>query len=131
MVNDPVADLITRIKNASMVGHANVVLPYSQFKEAIALTLKKAGFVGEVSKDGDGPQKTLAVELLYQKDGTPRITEVKRVSKPGRRVYSGVRDLHPVKYGKGITVISTPRGVLVDSEARKVRAGGETLFMMW
>lgn len=131
MVNDPVADLITRLRNAGAVGHAQVVLPYSKMKEAIALTLKKSGFVGAVSHDGSGVAKTLTVELLYEKDGKPRIKGAKRVSKPGRRLYAGVKDIHPVKYGRGVMVLSTPRGILADSEARKVRTGGETLFMMW
>ena len=131
MVNDPVADLITRLKNAGMVGHKRVQLPYSKMKEAIALTLKKSGFVGEVTHDGAGTSKMLDVELLYDKSGVSRIKGVRRISKPGRRLYAGVKDIHPVKYGKGILVLSTPRGILVDAEARKVRTGGETLFMMW
>ncbi|MFQ5540778.1 MAG: 30S ribosomal protein S8 [Candidatus Paceibacteria bacterium] len=131
MVNDPVADLIARLKNAGAVGHKQVSLPYSRLKEAIALTLKKAGFVGEVARDGDGAKKALTIELKYGKDGTPAIRGAKRLSKPGRRLYAGVRDIHPVKYGKGIMVLSTPRGILVDAEARKTKTGGETLFTMW
>lgn len=131
MVNDPVADLITRLKNAGMVGHKSVLMPYSKMKEAIALTLKKSGFVGDVSHDGSGVKKVLIVTLAYEKDGSPRIKGVKRISKPGRRLYAGVKEIYPVKYGKGIMVLSTPRGILVDSEARKVRVGGETLFTMW
>jgi len=131
MVNDPVADLITRLKNAGAVGHKAVTLPYSKLKEAIALTLKKSGFVGDVSHDGSGVKKTLTIALLYDKDGKPLIRGVKRISKPGRRLYAGVKDIHPVKYGKGIMVLSTPRGILIDSEARKVKIGGETLFTMW
>lgn len=131
MVTDPIADLITRLKNAGMVGHKKAVMPYSKMKEAIAVTLKKSHFVGEVSHEGSGVQKMLSIELLYDKDGAPRIKGVQRISKPGRRLYVGVKDIHPVKYGKGIMVLSTPHGILVDSEARKVRAGGETLFTMW
>jgi len=131
MVTDPIGDLITRLKNAGMVGHKDVALPYSKLKEAVALTLKKSGFVGEVAHNGSGVEKKLTVELLYEKNGAPRIKGVKRVSKPGRRLYAGVKDIHPVKYGKGIMVLSTPKGILVDSEARKVKTGGETLFTMW
>lgn len=100
-------------------------------KEAIALTLSKSGFVGAVSHDGSGIKKTLTIELKYDKDGKPVIRGVKRLSKPGRRLYAGVKEINPVKYGKGIMVLSTPRGILVDSEARKLRSGGETLFTMW
>ena len=130
MVGDPIADLITRLKNASMVGHQTVVLPYSKLKESIALTLKTAGFVGDISKEGEGVQQSLVVTLMYDKAGAPRIKGVQRISKPGRRLYAGVKDIHPVKYGKGILVLSTPRGILVDADARKVRVGGETLFKM-
>lgn len=131
MVTDPIGDFITRLKNASMVRHAEVTLPYSKLKESIALTLKGAGFVGEVTHEGVGVHKKLVVSLVYEKNGTPRIKGVQRISKPGRRLYAGVKEIHPVKYGKGILVLSTPRGILADHEARKVRVGGETLFKMW
>lgn len=130
MVNDPIADLIARIKNASLVQKESVDMPYSKMKEAVALTLKKAGFVGEVSKEGEGAKRVLVIELKYQK-GQSAIRGVKRISKPGRRLYAGVKEIHPVKYGKGALILSTPRGILTDSEARKVRAGGETLFKIW
>lgn len=131
MVGDPLGDFITRLKNASMVRHETVSLPYSKLKESVALTLKKAGYLSDVESEGDGVKKELVVTLVYEKNGTPRIKGVKRISKPGRRLYAGVKDVHPIKYGKGIMVLSTPRGILLDSEARKVRAGGETLFTMW
>ncbi len=131
MVNDPIADLITRLKNAGAVGHIEVRLPYSNLKKAIALTLKQASFVGDVSEDAQDNKKMLTIALLYDKDGTPRIRGVQRISKPGRRLYAGVKDIHPIKYGKGVMVLSTPRGVLVDAEAKKQKVGGETLFTMW
>ncbi len=131
MVGDPIGDFITRLKNAGMVKHKSVSLPYSKMKEAVALRLKQAGFVGDVAHEGSGVQKALVVTLVYDKTGSPRINGVKRISKPGRRLYAGVKDIHPIKYGKGILVLSTPRGILLDSEARKVRVGGETLFTMW
>jgi len=131
MVGDPIGDFITRLKNSSMVGHKSVRLPYSKMKEAIALTLKQSGFVGDVSKNGEGAARELVINLAYDKSGNPAIQGVKRISKPSRRLYAGVKDIHPVKYGKGIMVLSTPRGILADSDARKLRAGGETLFTMW
>lgn len=131
MVTDPIGDLITRLKNASAVKKTSVSIPYSRLKESVALALKKCGFVGEVSESGSGVKRALEVALLYETDGTPRIKEVKRISKPGRRLYSKVKDVHQVRYGKGILIMSTPRGILSDAEARKLRVGGETLFSMW
>lgn len=130
MVNDPVGDFIVRLKNASAVGKEVVEVPYSKLKEAIALSLKKAGFVEEVSKSGEKAQKVLIVTLKYR-EGASMIRGVQRISKPGRRLYAGFADVHPVKYGKGALILSTPRGILTDAEARKVRAGGETLFKIW
>lgn len=130
MINDPIGDLITRLKNASAVNKETVSVPYSRLKEAVARSLQKAGFVGEVSKDGAGTKQMLIVSLLY-KNGTSAIRGVKRISKPGRRLYAGVKEIHPIKYGKGVMILSTPRGILTDSEARKIRAGGETLFSIW
>lgn len=130
MVNDPIGDFIIRLKNGSMVGKESVEIPYSKMKEAVALSLKKAGFVGDVSKEGTGAKKTLIVVLKYN-GGQSMIRGVQRISKPGRRLYSSVSDVHPVKYGKGALILSTPKGILTDAEARKVRAGGETLFKIW
>lgn len=129
-MNDPIGDFITRLKNASLVKKEAVAVPHSKLKEAIALTLKKAGFVGEVGVSGSGVQKMLTVSLSYP-SGTSMIRGVKRISKPGRRLYAGVHDIHSVKYGKGVLILSTPRGILTDAEARKVKAGGETLFSIW
>jgi len=130
MVNDPIGDFIIRLKNASAVQKDSVEVPYSKMKEAVALSLKKAGFVDGVSKTGDGVKKMLVVTLKYQ-GGDSIIRGVKRISKPGRRLYAGFADIHPVKYGKGALILSTPRGILTDNEARKVRTGGETLFKIW
>lgn len=131
MVTDPVGDLIIRLKNAGAVKKELVSVPYSKFKAAIAETLRKAGYVGTIAIEGAGIKKTLSITLLYDARGIPKIRETKRISKPGRRLYAPHSALHPVKYGKGVMVISTPRGVLTDAEARKLRAGGETLFAVW
>lgn len=131
MVNDPIGDFITRLKNAGAVQKETTAIPYSRLKESVALSLKKAGFVKDVATEGEGAQKMLVVTLLYGNDGVSIIRGVKRISKPGRRLYAGIRDIHPVKYGKGALILSTPRGILSDSEARKVRVGGETLFSIW
>ena len=131
MVNDPVADLITRLSNARAVGKANVSLPFSNFKLAIAEKLKDAGYVSAVEKKGKKVKKILEVTLKYTEKGVPAISGVKRVSKPGRRVYKGAHDIMPVRYGHGSLLLSTPRGVLTDKEARKENIGGEALFEIW
>ena len=131
MVNDPIADLIIRIKNAGNVGKRVVEVPYSKFKHAVADALQESGFIGTVQKAGKGVAKTLTIELLYAKNGSPRISGVRRISKPGRRLYKGVKHIFPVKYGKGAAFFSTPNGVLSDTQARKQRVGGEELFRIW
>lgn len=128
MVTDPVADLIVRIKNAQMVGHKNVSVPYSILKHAIADKLAARGYVGAVEKKGKKAKKTLEIELIYTQDGTPKVTYAERVSKPGRRLYAGSADIHQVQGGRGMMVVSTPKGILTDDEARKEKVGGELLF---
>ena len=131
LITDPIGDFITRLKNASMVKKASMSVPFSNVKHAVALTLKKNGYVGEISESGAGVTKTITVALLYDETGSPKIHDVDRVSKPGRRLYTGVKHIHPIKYGKGLMILSTPRGILTDSEARENRVGGETLFVIW
>jgi small subunit ribosomal protein S8 len=131
MVGDPISDLITRIKNAGSVRKDEIVVPYSKFKHAVADALSKAGFVGAVEKGGKGIAKELTIGLLYKADGKPRIMDVKRISKPGRRLYKNVKQIFPVRYGKGAAFFSTPAGILTDTEARKAKVGGEELFKIW
>lgn len=130
MVTDRVGDFIIRLKNAGAIGLAQVSLPYSSHLEAIAKKLQQLGFVGEVSTSGNG-KRTLEVALAYDERGNHKIHDVKRVSKPGRRLYASSREAHGVKNGLGALVLSTPKGVLSDKEARKNRVGGETLFEVW
>lgn len=128
MVTDPVSDFIIRVKNATMAGKDKAVVPYSKFVHAIADTLQRAGFLASVEKQGKKERKTLAVAVAKDTQGAARVHEVKRISKPGRRLYRGVSDIHAVRYGKGALLLSTPKGVLTDAEARKERVGGEVLF---
>jgi small subunit ribosomal protein S8 len=130
MVTDRVGDFIIRLKNAGAIGNTVVSAPYSKHIEAIANKLKQLGFVErvEVNKKGHG---TLEVTLSYDESGNHKIHDVKRISKPGRRMYVPAREAHTVKNGLGARVLSTPKGILSDKEARKVRAGGETLFEIW
>ena len=131
MVNDPVADLVTRLKNAGAVKKALVSVPFSNFKLAIAEKLKEAGYVQTIEKKGRKIRKTLDVVLKYDESGEPAISGVKRVSKPGRRVYRGFNEIVPVHYGHGSLILSTPKGVMTDKEARKQKLGGEALFEIW
>lgn len=130
MVGDVVGDFIIRLKNAGMVGHKHVSLPYSKLRHAIAKKLADAGYIEAAEQQGKDVKKTLAVTLKYD-NGRSVINGVKRVSKPGRRLYTKVADIHPVKFGKGHLILSTPAGILTDEEARKQNVGGEQLFIIW
>lgn len=109
-----------------MVGHSSVTLPYSSLKNAIAKILEREGYLTNVAKKNN----SLVVGLSYN-DGKPTIQGVKRISKPSRRLYMGVRDVHPVKKGYGLLVLSTPAGVVSGKEAKAKRVGGEVLFEIW
>jgi len=131
MVTDPIGDLIVRIKNAQMVKHPLVSLPYSQLKHSIAEKLVDRGFVKSVTKKGKKAKKTLEIELLYLPTGEPKVKHTERVSKPGRRLYAGSSEIRKVKQGNGALIVSTPKGILSDDEARKEKVGGELLFKIW
>ena len=131
MTSDVIGDFIVRLKNAGAIKQASVSIPYSNFKEAIAEKLASAGFVQGVEKKGKKIRKTLDVTLKYNAEGKHVISGVKRISKPGRRMYKSVHEIIPVRYGKGALILSTPAGVLTDKEARKHKVGGEALFEIW
>ncbi|HEX4799036.1 MAG TPA: 30S ribosomal protein S8 [Candidatus Paceibacterota bacterium] len=131
MVNDPIGDFIIQLKNAGMVGKKSVHIPYSKLKHAIADKLVESGFITSAEKHGKKVKKTLEVTLKYDTRGEHHIHGVKRVSKPGRRLYIGVAEIFPVKYGKGKRVLSTPAGILTGEEARSKNMGGEELFIIW
>lgn len=130
MVGDTVGDFIIQLKNAGMVGKKEVRLPYSKLKHAIADVLKREGYVAEVSADGKAAKKQLAVSLKYN-GASHQIAGVKRISKPGRRMYAKASEIYPVKFGKGRIILSTPAGILTGEEARKQNVGGEQLFQIW
>jgi small subunit ribosomal protein S8 len=131
MTTDPIADLINQIKNAGAVKKAVVSIPFSNFKAAIAEKLKQAGYVGHVEKKGKKVKKTLDITLKYDEAGMAHIKGVKRVSKPGRRLYRSVSEIIPVRYGHGAIILSTPKGVMTGVEAKKEKVGGEALFEIW
>ena len=130
MVSDTVGDFIIQLKNAGMVGKPEASVPYSKLKHAIAAKLSETGYVAGVEVKGKDIKKTLEVSLKYD-DGKHVITDVKRVSKPGRRLYTKVADIYPIKFGKGHIFLSTPSGILTGEEARKENMGGEQLFKIW
>lgn len=127
---DTIGDFIIRLKNAGAVGHENVSMPHSKLKEAVARKLEAAGYVGTVEVKGKDVKKTLEITLKYE-GKKHAIQDVKRVSKPGRRLYTKVENIYPVKFGHGHLVLSTPKGILTDKEAREAKVGGEQLFKIW
>ena len=130
-MTDPIADLLTRIRNAQRAGLEQLELPASKMKQRICEVLREEGFVREVAARGDGKQGVLTVVLKYDTDKRPAISEIRRQSKPGLRRYLSYRDIPPVMNGLGIAVLSTSRGVMVDREARKQHLGGELLATVW
>ena len=131
MVNDPVGDFIVRLANASAVNKEVVSVPFSNFKFAIAEKLKEVGYISAIEKKGKKVKKTIEVTLKYSESGMSAIQGVKRVSKPGRRLYRSVKEVHPVKYGHGTLILTTPKGIMTDTESRKNKVGGEALFQIW
>ncbi len=131
MVKDNVADFITKIKNAGQSGKAQVSFPYSKFIHAIAELLAKEGYLASVEKKGKKIKKTLEVGILFLDGHSPKIIDVKRISKLSCRVYEKAKNLRPVRGGYGLAILSTPKGLMTDVVARKERVGGEVLFKIW
>jgi small subunit ribosomal protein S8 len=127
---DAIADLIVRIKNASDARKETVTVPFSKMKAAIVDVLEKEGFVKDITKKGKKIQKTLEIGLVYDEYG-PRVKGVERVSHLSKRVYGGSKDIKRVMQGHGVMIITTPKGILTDQEARKQKVGGELLFKIW
>lgn len=129
-MTDPIADMIIRIKNALLAGRESVAIPHSKMKAAIAQILQQEGYVNEVSVEETKPQATIMIDLKYVGD-TPAITDVKRVSKPGRRQYTGSGAVPKTLGGYGITIMTTSKGVMTGVNARKQNVGGEILCQIW
>lgn len=133
-VTDPIADMLTRVRNALMAGHMMVVMPSSKIKVAIAKILKDEGYIEDFFVTDDKPQPVLRVRLKYTGDRRNRtsvITKLKRISKPGRRVYTGKNEIPWVLSGMGIAILSTPKGVITGGQARRLGVGGEVLCYVW
>lgn len=131
MMTDPIADMLTRIRNAVAVERPHVEMPLSKVKRGVADVLKREGFIWDWSELEAQPVKQLRIELKYGPNGERVIQRIRRVSKPGCRVYSKARDLRPVLDGLGICILSTSRGVVSDREARQRNLGGEVLCEVW
>jgi small subunit ribosomal protein S8 len=130
--NDPIADMLTRIRNANLRKHDTVDIPVSKMKVAIADILVDEGYIAKYEYVGEGVEKAMRVYLKYGKDKNEKIiTGLKRISKPGLRVYAGAEELPKVLGGLGIAIISTNKGVITDKEARKLKGGGEVLAFVW
>ncbi len=127
---DSISNMIITMKNGSLAGHESVSFPYSKMKLAISECLIRAGYIKQVSKKVKKGIPVLEAELVYT-DKKPKITEVERVSKQSRRVYFGMKDIHSVRSGSGLLVLSTPKGILSGKEARAGQVGGEALFRLW
>ena len=131
-MTDPIADMLARIRNASSATHDDVLVPASKIKENIARILVEEGYVDRYELvNGDGGHPALRIELRYSTERDPAISGLRRISKPGRRVYRGATDLPRVLGGLGVAIISTSQGVMTDREARRARVGGEVLAYVW
>lgn len=131
-VNDTISDMLTRIRNANLARHQTTEIPSTKMTRSIARVLKEEGFIGEFEEAGEGVKKHLVVSLKYKGKGKrPIINSLKRVSRPGFRVYSNRKDLPRVLGGIGIAVISTSNGIMTDREARRQGLGGEVLCYVW
>lgn len=126
---DPIANMLIMLKNAGLVNKVSVTMPHSKMKESVIALLKEEGYVKAFQVEGD-TKKTIEIALEYKGD-SPRITGVKRVSKSSKRVYTDVKSIKSVRYGHGLLVLSTPKGILTDKMARKEMVGGEVLFSIW
>ena len=130
-INDPVGDMLTRIRNAQMRGMSKTTTPASKLRARVLDVLESEGYIrGYTAVEHAGNKKDFEIELKYF-DGQPVIQNMKRVSKPGRRVYSAVRDIAPVRNGLGISILSTPKGVMSDAVAREHNVGGEVLCQVY
>ena len=130
-ITDPIADLLTRIRNANSAKHDTVEIPASNMKKSICQILVDEGFIKSFTVADDGKQGVITVALKYGANKTPVIQGLKRVSKPGLRIYSNVEDMPKVMKGLGIAIVSTSKGVMTDRQARKENVGGEVLAFVW
>jgi small subunit ribosomal protein S8 len=130
-ISDPIADMLTRIRNASRARHTDVVVPASRTKREIARILKEEGFIADVSEEREGPLPVLRLSLKYVDGKAPVVSGLKRISKPGLRVYAGKTEIPRVLGGLGIVIVSTSKGIMTGQQARAAQLGGEILAYVW
>ena len=130
-ITDSIADMLTRIRNASSAKHDSVKIPASNMKKAIAQILVDEGYIKSFKVEDDGKQGMIEIALKYGQNKTASITGLRRVSKPGLRIYSGCEDMPKVMNGLGIAIVSTSKGIMTDRDARKANVGGEILAFVW
>ncbi len=130
-VNDPIGDMLTRIRNACLARHATVVIPASKMKLAIAQILKNEGFIRDFQVQAGRPRDSLVITLKYTAEREPAISGLRRVSKPGLRIYTNRSDIPRVRGGLGVSILSTPKGVLAGHDAWRQHVGGEVLCYVW
>ena len=132
-MTDPIADMLTRIRNAGRARHPKVAVPWSRVKENIVKILISEGYLRDVKKvkAAQGPGEDLIIQLRFDRENRPIICGMKRVSSPGRRVYVGSREVTPIRKGLGIQILSTPKGILVDRDAQRAKVGGELICSVW
>lgn len=131
MVNDPIADMLARISNAAAVKHPNALMPASKLRVAVAKILKDEGYIEKLEVTKDRPQPMLRIWIRYDDKKKPILSGVRRVSKPGRRVYAAKTDIPWVRNGLGVAIVSTTRGVMTGSRAKRMGLGGEVLCYVW
>lgn len=131
MVSDPIADMLTRIRNGGQAWLGRISMPHSKLKMEIARVLAAQGFIAGFASDEDAKKPRMTIDLRYKRDNTPMIEGLERVSRPSRRVYVGWRDIPTIRSGLGIAIVSTPAGVMTDEQARETRQGGEFLAKVW
>lgn len=137
-MTDPISDMLTRIRNASLARKDTAAIPFSALKFEIAKILKRENYIEDFTKKSRGALKFLDLRLKYEEKETPTpytrtpvIDGIRRISRPGRRIYVSTKDIKPVKNGYGIAIISTPKGLMTGKEARKLKVGGEALLEIW
>ena len=131
MMTDPVGDMLTRIRNAGGAKHHTTTCAASKLKMAVARVLSKEGFVGEVSSQKGESFDVMTIAIRYRDDGRVMVDNIKRVSTPGRRVYVGAQEIPLVRKGLGMAILSTPKGVMCDRDAREAKVGGELICEVW
>jgi len=130
-VSDPIADMLTRVRNASRARHTEVLVPASRTKREIARILKEEGFIADVREEREGPTQLLRLQLKYVDGKVPVVSGLKRISKPGLRVYAQKTDIPRVLGGLGIVIVSTSKGIMTGSQAKQAQLGGEILAYVW